>query len=402
MGLTKRLILGLLLAGTVSAGLLACDNDSTPADPPAQEEQAEATEAEAPEADAVEFDVESLPFYATGPIARVNGVEIEASEFNKLVQEQVERLHQALPPQMIAMVRNQTVERIIDTRLIEAVIETHNLEVTDEEADAYFQEFASQFPDESVMEQYLAQMGVTVAEVRESMVKDVALEKHLSTLFDLEVTEEEQREFFESNREELATPDIAHTRHILIRADSNADEQALQTAEARAREIHALVTAEGANFPALAREHSESPTASNGGDLGPMAREQMMPEYAETAFSLQPGQISEPIRSRFGFHIIQLLEREDASEANYAELEERIRLELRHQKRGEAFQKFLADQREEAQIEKFPENIKTTVTEQAASPPPSMPNLTPPGQAPAQGSGQGGMQLQLDPSLNQP
>lgn len=397
MGFTKRVILGLILAGAVSAGMIACDSDKSSTDTAAVTAEAAETEESAAVEDQ-EIDLESLPFYATGPIARVNGEEISADDFNKLVHEQVERLHQALPPQMIAMVRAQTVERMIDTHLIEALIEAQGIEVSDEEVEAYFNDFASQFPDEATMAEYLGQMGVTVDEVRESMEKDVALEKHLATIHDLEVTEEEKREFFEANKAELATPEIAHTRHILVQLDPSADDAAQSAAETRAREIHALVQADGADFEALAREHSQSPTASRGGDLGPLARPQMMPEYAEAAFDLAPGEISDPVRSRFGYHIIQMIERQDGAAADFDELEQRIHLEIRHQKRGEAFQKFLTAERESAEIEKFPENIKTTVE---ASAQPQMPALTPPGEAPQGGQG-GGMQLQLDPSIGQP
>lgn len=103
-----------------------------------------------------------------------------------------------------------------------------------------------------------------------------------------------------------------HTRHILIRYQGarNAGDDVTRTeaeAQARATELRGQLDAEGADFAAMAREHSEDGSAEDGGDIGNVGRGLLAPEYEEAAFALEPNAISQPVRSAFGFHIIQRL-----------------------------------------------------------------------------------------------
>lgn len=402
-------IVALLLSGAAGLAFSGCDRDQEEAsaevvapDEEAAEEPEDESSAELA-LDGDPIDLEKLPFYATGPVARVDGTDLSVDDFNQLIHEQVQRLHQALPPETVALMRTQNVDRLIDVHLIDTVLSQQEVEVSEADVEEHFQMFQSQFPDPATMEAFLAQQGVTVAEVRESMIKDVALERYLSTRYDLTVEDQEVRNFFDRHRDDLATPVLAHTRHILLRVQPGSSEEVRTAQAARIAEIRAQVDADGSNFESLARQYSESPTASRGGDMGPLYAPQMIPEYAEAIMNLQAGDISDPVQSRYGFHIIQVLEKEEGSAANFEELEERLRLEVRQQKRAEAFQKFLKEERERVEIEKFPENIKTNSA--AMHRPPrnrqGLPALTPPSGG-ASPSAPEGRQLQVDPSLLQP
>ncbi|RME73865.1 MAG: parvulin peptidyl-prolyl isomerase, partial [Planctomycetota bacterium] len=96
-------------------------------------------------------------------------------------------------------------------------------------------------------------------------------------------------------------------KHILVQfkgAARSRTDRSEQQALARAREVLEKLRA-GGDFAALAREYSDDPSAAqNGGDLGAFSRSQMVPEFAEAAFRLKVGEISEPVKSPFGYHII--------------------------------------------------------------------------------------------------
>lgn len=103
--------------------------------------------------------------------------------------------------------------------------------------------------------------------------------------------------------------DEVHARHILIKVSSTASEEEVQAARQKIEEIQKQLT-EGADFAELAKQYSED--ASNnaqGGDLGWFGQGRMVDEFDQAAFALQEGQISGPVRTQFGFHLIQLLER---------------------------------------------------------------------------------------------
>ncbi len=87
----------------------------------------------------------------------------------------------------------------------------------------------------------------------------------------------------------------------------------------------------------------------------------MVPQFSEVAFSMEPGEISEPVRTQFGFHVIKVEEKRDASDPNFEDAAPEIEMQLGHQKRQEIFMEFLAELKEDVEIEILEENITVTV-----------------------------------------
>jgi peptidyl-prolyl cis-trans isomerase D len=119
------------------------------------------------------------------------------------------------------------------------------------------------------------------------------------------VTAEEIRDYYESNLEKFKEPKTVQARHILIKVDQNAKPEAVESARRKAEDVLKLAR-EGKDFAALAREYSEGPTKTKGGDLGTFRREAMVKPFADKAFSMKAGDISDPVRTRFGWHIIKV------------------------------------------------------------------------------------------------
>ncbi len=359
MGLYKGRAMSFLLAAVLAGGtVVACDDDESEQEE--EEAVAEETDEEQADGDEAEFDKESLPFYATGPVAKVDGEELGEDSFNEMVYERTQQLPGQLPPQMVDMFKNQTINFVIDKHLVDSVLDEEDIDVTDEEIDEAFEEFKARFGGAEALSQQLAQMGVTEEEVRENMHQDVQLEKYLSERYDLEVEESEIEELFEMRGEQLGSQDEVHARHILIEVGQDADDDAVESARARAQEIYEEADG-GADFEDLAREHSEGPTAERGGDLGFFPQHQMVPEFSEVAFSMQAGEISEPVRSQFGYHVIQVVDTREGEEADYDSVRDDLELQLRHQKRQEVFQEFLEHLKEDVEIERLEDNIEVTV-----------------------------------------
>jgi peptidyl-prolyl cis-trans isomerase C len=154
-----------------------------------------------------------------------------------------------------------------------------------------------------------------------------------------------------------------HARHILVTSEEDAKK--------------ALVEARkpGADFAALATRLSTGPGAQQGGDLGFFKKADMVPEFADTAFKLQPGQISDPVRSPFGWHVIKVEERRSAPVPTYDESLE----QLRQAAFEEAVQATVARIQASAKIERFNEDGSP----RAETPTPSLlDGATPPAASP--------------------
>ena len=132
------------------------------------------------------------------------------------------------------------------------------------------------------------------------------------------VTEEEIREYYETNKREFEQPKTVEARHILIKVDQDAAEEAVAQARARAAEILDKYKA-GTPFAELAEQFSEGPSRSEGGYLGAFKKEDMVAPFAEKAFAMAPGEVSEPVKTRFGWHLILV---EKVNEASTKTLEE--------------------------------------------------------------------------------
>ena len=118
------------------------------------------------------------------------------------------------------------------------------------------------------------------------------------------VTEEDIREYYESNPEKFEEPKTVQARHILIKVAENATPEEVESARKRAEDVLKMAK-EGQDFATLARKYSEGPTKAKGGELGTFRREAMVKPFADKAFSMEAGEISEPVRTRFGWHIIK-------------------------------------------------------------------------------------------------
>lgn len=160
----------------------------------------------------------------------------------------------------------------------------------------------------------------------------------------VQVSQDDLRSYYNDHRDQYRTPEQAKVSHILIKtpvpgADGKVDEKAVAEAQRRAEDLLKQVKG-GANFEELAKKYSEdSGSAKQGGSLGWIGRGQTVPEFEKAAFSLPKGQISDLVKSSFGFHIIRLDDKRDAQMKTLDEVKGDIEPILKRQKAQQLVQK---------------------------------------------------------------
>jgi peptidyl-prolyl cis-trans isomerase D len=153
------------------------------------------------------------------------------------------------------------------------------------------------------------------------------------------VSPEEVSQYYKDFSEEFWEPKKVHARHILRKADQSAPESEKEDAKKKAEEILAMIK-EGKPFEELAKEHSQDQgTAVEGGDLGFFARGQMVKPFEEVAFALTPGEVSNVVETRFGFHIIKVDEVKEEGTKPIEAVEEQIRTSLTEERARELVKK---------------------------------------------------------------
>ena len=138
----------------------------------------------------------------------------------------------------------------------------------------------------------------------------------------------------------------------MIKVESDATD--LQKAQARI-EIAKIQQKlkDGQDFATLAREHSQGPSAKNGGDLGYFGRGQMVKPFEDAAFALKPGQVSEIVETQFGYHLIKVVDKQPERIMAYAEVKDRLNQHLKTQRIDQEAKKYIDTLKKDAKIEKF-------------------------------------------------
>lgn len=143
------------------------------------------------------------------------------------------------------------------------------------------------------------------------------------------VSAEAALKWYEANKQRFHQPEQVKVAHILVPLAENAPEAAVKQAMEKAVRIRS--EAEKGDFAAVANANNGPNAAGPGGELGWIQRGQTVKPFEDAAWALQPGQISEPVRSQFGLHIIKMEERKDASVQPFAEVEAEVRATLAKQ-----------------------------------------------------------------------
>ena len=181
------------------------------------------------------------------------------------------------------------------------------VELTEEETSTYFNEHRDEF---------------RIAERRQGRVLAVEPEEFLE---DIDVADEEIEDYYQANRESRFTVgEQVHARHILRKVDPEAGPEVRQATREFMQRLLDRLQSEETDFAELARQHSEDESAERGGDLGFFGRGRMVGPFEEAAFDLRSGQISDVVETRFGYHIIQVVERREARAKPLEEVRDQV------------------------------------------------------------------------------
>jgi peptidyl-prolyl cis-trans isomerase C len=194
--------------------------------------------------------------------------------------------------------------------------------------------------------------------------KKLLMEGLLTSVGKEALTDEAMRKVYDEAVKQIGEEKEVHARHILFRAPPG-DEKAAKEAEDKVKAVIARLK-KGEDFAKVATEVTEDPSGkANGGDLGFFTKEQMVPEFSEAAFKLDNGQISDPVKTQFGWHVIKVEEKRVKQPPKFEEVKPQIENFVVRKAQAELVTKLRAD----AKIERMDKPAKTD--EKPASAPPA-------------------------------
>lgn len=246
-----------------------------------------------------------------------------------------------------------TLDGLIAERLLEAEAKTLQLEVAEEEVAALVEDIRrSNRLDDASFARALAAEGITLEELRVRYRRTLLFQKVVrNKLADrLKVGDDDVRSYFQQHQREFLTGQEVHVRHVFLALPAGAS----ATEETRVRALGESALARlraGEDFAKVAREVSQGQTAREGGDLGWLKRGVVQPEVERVAFNLEPGKISDLVRTKPGFHILKVEARRGGEPRPFEEVKEEIRGRLMMEQAEGHQQQYVADLRKSAFLE---------------------------------------------------
>jgi len=164
-----------------------------------------------------------------------------------------------------------------------------------------------------------------------------------------QITDQQAQQYYQAHLKDYQVPEEAKVRHILIAVPKGADAKTDAAALAKALDVLKQLRS-GGDWAALAKKYSDDPGSKNsGGELGMLQHGVTVPEFDKAAFSLNPGQISDPVKTQFGYHVIQTEEKQTARTRPFEEVRGTILASLVRDKEAQAAQAFASSLSTEAQ-----------------------------------------------------
>ena len=239
--------------------------------------------------------------------------------------------------------------RLIEQRLILQEAKRAGVSVATEEILEHLETLRSHFDSDEAFEQSLADSHLTQEQLKEKIREQLMVQRLIDAKIRSTIVVSPQ----EVAREIGAHPELAkqgdrvRAAHILIRVN---EKRSAESARARIEEISKQLSA-GAEFGSLAKRYSEDPHAAEGGAMSWVAQGELMPELDAALFRLTPGEWSQPIQTRLGFHLVKVEERKPAESLSTQEAHRTVYQQLYQQKFQDAFVRWLTQLKRHAYIE---------------------------------------------------
>ncbi|MDF2789333.1 MAG: foldase [Neobacillus sp.] len=236
-----------------------------------------------------------------------------------------------------------TVEQLIADKIVDSEAKKEKVTITDEELNEEVDKLKESYGGEDVFNQMLESNNTTLEVLKEDLKNYLTIRKLLEP--QIEITDEELQTYFEENKDSFGEAEQVKASHILVEDEATANEIKQKLAD-------------GADFAELAKEYStDEGTKENGGELGFFAKGTMVTEFDDVAFTLPVNEISDPVKTEYGYHIIKVEEKKEAKEANFDDSKTEIKETLIEQKLETEYSTWLENKKQGYDIENSLESV---------------------------------------------
>lgn len=276
-------------------------------------------------------------------IAEVNGVGITFNQWQTAFSNAISRYDDitlsSMDQSLINSFKKNVLEQIINYELLFQQAKKEKVKISKGDINLEIDKIKDSFSSPEEFNEVLKANKLTLTQLKDDIKRQLMIQYILEEAKNkINITDYELLEYYNKNKESFFESEKVHARHILVETEEEAKNIIRQLNEG-------II-----DFAELAKEKSICPSAENGGDLGFFARGQMVKEFEDVAFSLKPGEISDIVKTEFGYHIIKSEEKKEEHSPSFEEVKDQINSILRYQRENEETLALISKLKEEANI----------------------------------------------------
>jgi peptidyl-prolyl cis-trans isomerase C len=289
-------------------------------------------------------------------VVDVDGHMMTKEQLNAELDKRLLVMKDQIPQERLQEVKANVKKRLIDDFVIRNLlldeINRQKITATDKDIGDAVDQLKSSLPQGVTIEELMKKNQLTREQMNEEVRLGIQINKLVlaSTGGKTKPTNKEINSFYQKNKDKFQMPESVHVRHILVAKAAGDDEKTRAEKRRKAEDLQKQLLG-GADFAGTALKSSDCPSKQAGGDLGTFPRGQMVKPFEDAAFSQKKGEIGPVVETDFGYHIIQVLEKNSSKTMDLdGEMKEKILAFLTQQKQQEAFERVVKNLRGKAKI----------------------------------------------------
>lgn len=288
-------------------------------------------------------------------VVTVAGKDITHGEVMQGVQMTLMQMSRQVPPQQLQQMAGQIYKNVSDTLIANILLtqaaETSSLAVSDDELAAEIAQIEANAPDGMTLQDALKENEIDFDEWKQNLREQMLVRKLVEekTADVPEAAAVDVASFYEENVDSFKVPETVTASHILLAFTPEDTDETKAEKKDDLAQIRDQIAA-GASFEELAAEKSDCPSSQRGGALGTFTRGQMVAEFDEVAFTLEPGALSDIVETQFGYHLIKVTDHQMAGVRSLSEVKDQLQQYLTGQKKQEALLAYIEELKEKSDV----------------------------------------------------
>jgi peptidyl-prolyl cis-trans isomerase C len=304
-----------------------------------------------------------FPFVAFGTdsqavqkAADINGKEIPYKAFERQLEmfkrQALKGQPGQLPDAMEQRFKQQVIQKMVTDALLLQQSDKLGIQVDAKTVDDEMNRIAGRFKDQAQFSERLKSAGLDKEQLRQQIHQQATISKLIEKEIvpHITISDDAVKKYYDANTDKFRQQERVRARHILMKVDKNASDDKKAEARKKLQEVQKRILA-GEDFSALAKAHSQGPSNVKGGDLGYFTKGRMVKPFEEVAFKLSPNEVSDIVETQFGYHLIKVIDHQQASNPPIEKVQKKIKSILFKEQVQKKMEPYVKALREKADIQ---------------------------------------------------